>query len=184
VRDAALTADRYLVLGFRCKKVGVKDKIPFKKEIGELRDALRADVARLKESVGTVLEQDDKALVSHASTPADELARIANAAVSRLREDLRTWVETPLKESKPTWRYSLRTTLAIAKGATAVLQAGPQAPGLGPAADGLVKSFDSAVTFYTGSYFDAEEKEGPKVRGAVVRADAAYRTAARKAFKK
>jgi hypothetical protein len=179
LRAAAVSADRYLVLGLHAKKVGVKDHIPYKKDLSELRDTLRADVAKLKESVGPVLALPDAAL--NASLGGDELAARAAPALNRLRGDLKDWIEVPVKASKPTWRYSLRTSQAIAERAAATLKAAGSSAG-GAAVD-LAKAFGAAVTFYTGAYFDTEEQEGPKVRKPVIQADTAWRNALRKAGK-
>jgi hypothetical protein len=182
LRLAASVADQYLVLAFRCKKVGVRDKVPYKKEVAALRDALRADVAKLKEAVGPALDLPDATLKGAGGGDA---VALADAALTRVRPDFKQWVEAPVKESKPTWRYSLRTSDTLASKAAMTLRAraGVSAqPLVGPAED-LAKAYTAAVAFYTGNYFDTEEQEGPKIRAALSKADSAYRQAARKVLK-
>ncbi|MBM4395774.1 MAG: hypothetical protein FJ087_08795 [Deltaproteobacteria bacterium] len=182
IRAAALASDHYLFLGFRSKKVGVRDKVALKAEIAGLRDGLRADVAKLKESVGQVLGMDDVAMRQY-SSHADALPKAADAALSRLRADVKQWIEQPVKDAKPTWRYSLRTSETIASRAVAAVRFKGVGGAMTDPADGLAGAFASAVKFYTGNYFDTEEKEAAKYVNAVIRADGPYRLAARKALK-
>lgn len=182
LRIAASVADQYLILAYRCKKVGVRDKLPYKKEVAELRDALRAEVSKLKEEVGKVLDMSDTALKG---AMVSDVMSLADAALLRLRNDYKQWIETPVKEGKPTWRYSLRTSDTIAARAVLTLRsrAGVSAQPLIAPAEELSRAFTAAVHFYTGNYFDTEEEEGPKLRAAFNKADNQYRQASRRMFK-
>ena len=181
-RNCALATDRYVMLAFRCKKVSVRDKAGLKKEIAELRDGLRADVAKIKVQVEQVLGMDDVAMREYARS-VDLLPRAADAALSRLRGDMKQWVEQPLKDGKPVWRYSLRTSDVIASRAVSAMRFKGVATAMTEPADALSRAFSAMVSFYAGNYFDAEEKEGPRVRGAVIRAQGPYSLAARKVLK-
>lgn len=185
LRTSALAADRYLLLAFRCKKVGVRDKVPYKKELAELRDALRADVAKLKEDVAKVLALSDAQLQVTALPPADTV-KWADGTLQRIKDDFKAWVQEPRKveNQKPTWRYSLRTGALMATRAAAALKLASTATpeGLADPAQALADAYQSATTFFTGDYFEKEEEQGPKVYKEMAKADTAYRNAARKAL--
>jgi len=185
LRLAATASDRYLVLGYRCKKVGVRDKIPYKAEVAAIRDALRADVARLNEAIAPVLALTDADLRTNEQAAPESLPGLADPVLARVRTDMKDWIEQSLKDKKPTWRYSLRTSELLARRAASALKSrgGAGVQDLAAAADALSLAWAEAVKFYTGAYFDSEEKEGPKIRRAVATADVAYRNAGRKAGK-
>jgi hypothetical protein len=185
LRLAATASDRYLVLGYRCKKVGVRDKIPYKAEVAAIRDALRADVARLNEAIAPVLALTDADLRTNQQASPESLPALADPVLARVRTDMKDWIEQSLKDKKPTWRYSLRTSEVLARRAASALKSrgGAGAQDMAAAADALAAAWAEAVKFYTGAYFDTEEKEGPKIRRAVATADVAYRNAARKVVK-
>lgn len=185
IRRSALAMDKYNILAYKCKKVGVRDKKPYIKEMEELRDTLRGDVKILKEEVGKILSLSDEDLRKTQQLAPEELLLLVNENLVRLRQDMKVWIEEPVKVGKPTFRYSLKASEMIANRAVSEISKRARATysGLIAPAEDLVRAFSQASTFYSGRYFDEEEKEGPKIRNALYRADVVYRNAARKYMK-
>lgn len=179
---AADVSDRYLLLCLRCKKVGVRDRLPYIREVSALRDALRADVAALRDLAREVLALSDEDLKAVERTPPADVPRLAHGVFASLREDLRRLVEVPIREDRPTARYALRFADRRADRALTLLRSRAMVQGqalLGPA-DALTRAFSAAVNFFTGDYFNADEKLPPRMIRAVVDADRKYRAAARR----
>lgn len=179
---AAAVADQYLLLCLRCKKVGVRDRLPYIREVSALRDALRADVAALRDLAREVLTLSDEDLKAVERTPASDVPRLAHEVFASLREDLRRLVEVPIRDERPTARYALRLADRRADRALTLLRSRAMVQGqalLGPA-DALTRAFSAAVNFFTGDSFNQDEKLPPRVIRAVVDADRKYRLAARR----
>ncbi len=179
---AADVSDRYLLLCLRCKKVGVRDRLPYIREVSALRDALRADVAALRDLAREVLALSDEDLKTVERTPPRDVPRLAHEVFASLRGDLRRLVEVPMRDEKPTARYALRLADRRADRALTLLRTRAMVEGqalLGPA-DALTRAFSAAVNFFTGDYFNADEKLPPRVIRAVVDADRKYRAAAKR----
>ncbi len=183
LRQAAAVSDQYQLLAFRSKKVGVRDKEPYKRMVTDITVELRTDVGQLKEGIAPVLALSDADLTGAVTD--EELVQRAHAVFSALREDVRQGVEVPLKEGRPVLRQVLKTSDVIA--ATAVrslrlLQTYHIPQSYLDAIILLTRSFSDLNEFYAGDYFETEEVEGPKRRSAVTRADQTYRNAWRRAF--
>ncbi len=179
---SADVADRYLLLCLRCKKVGVRDRLPYIREVSALRDALRADVSALRDLGREVLTLTDDDLKAVERAPAGDIPRIAHEVFASLREDLRRLVEVPLREGAPIPRYALRLSDRRADRAVTLLRSRAMVQGqalLGPA-EALTHAFSAAVNFFTRDYFNADEKIPPRVIREVVEADRKYRIAARR----
>lgn len=178
---AADVSDRYLLLCLRCKKVGVRDRLPYIQEVSALRDALRADVAALRDLAAAVLALGDEDLQAVERTPAGDIPRLAHEVFASLRDDLRRLVEVPIRDGRPTARHALRLADRRADRALTLLRTRAMVQGqalLGPA-EALTHAFSAAVNFFTGDYFNADEKLPPRVIRAVVDADRKYRIAAK-----
>lgn len=184
LRQAALVADRYMFLGFRCKKVGVRDKLPYKKMLTELRDALRADVAGLTDALDKVLKLSDADLRDGGALSSAERVRWSVDAVARLPGDFTTWIESQRKENLPIWRYSLATSSTIGNRAAGALGSPRLAVegGAVKAAGDLAAAFSAAWTFWSGDYFEAEEKGSPEHYKAMKKAADGWKKAFAKAF--
>lgn len=179
---AADVSDRYLLLCLRCKKVGVRDRLPYIREVSALRDALRADVAALRDLARGVLARSDEDLNAVERTPPGDVPQVAHEVFASLRDDLRRLVEVPVRDNRPVARYALRFADRRADRALTLLRSRAMVQGqalLGPA-EALTRAFSAAVNFFTGDYFNADEKLPPRVIRAVVDADRKYRAAARR----
>lgn len=177
---AAALSDRYLLLCLRCKKVGVRDLLPYIREVSALRDTIREDVAALRNLTAEVLTLSDEDLQGIERIPPSDVPRFAHGVFLSLREDLRRLVEVPVRQGIPTPRYSLFLADRRAGRALTLLRSRAMVQGqalLGPA-EALTRAFSAAVNFFTGDYFNADEKLPPQVIRAVVDADRRYRVAA------
>jgi hypothetical protein len=186
LRTAALATDRYMFLAFRCKKVGVRDKIPYKKMLTELRDALRADVAGLAPGLEKVLKLTDADLQGTGSLAIDARRTWTLDAVARLPQDFTSWISAPRKDNAPIWRYSLMTTSTIGTRAAATLGT-PQLsvdPAVVKAAGDLAAALAGAWQFWSGDYFEAEEKGSPEQYKAMKKVSDGWRKAFAKAYPK
>ncbi len=186
LRTAALATDRYMFLAFRCKKVGVRDKLPYKKMLTELRDALRADVAGLAPGLEKVLKLTDADLQGAGSLAADARRTWALDAVARLPQDFATWIESTRKENLPIWRYCLMTSSVIGTRAASSLGTPLLSvePAVVKAAGELAASFAGAWQFWSGDYFEAEEKGSPAQYKAMKKSSDAWRKVYAKAYPK
>ena len=186
LRGAALVADRYMFLGFRCKKVGVRDKIPYKKMLGELRDALRADVGAMSASLERVRKLSDADLRDSGTVPVAGRIQWSHDAIARLPADFTTWIESLRKENLPIWRYSLMTSATIGTRAAGAMGAPTLAvDGAAVKAAGeLATGFADAWKFWSGDYFEAEEKGSPLHYKVMKKVSDAWKKASAKAFPK
>jgi hypothetical protein len=184
LRNAALVTDRYMFLAFRCKKVGVRDKVPYKKMLTELRDALVADVGAMAEGLQPALLLTDKDLRDGGDLANEPRMLWLHGAVDRLGGDFATWIAEPRKAQAPIWRYSLMTTVRI--GGLAARSLG--SPRLAvdaaavEAAKGLSDAFAGAWSFWKGDYFEAEEAQSPAIQKAFKKAEVAWKKASAKAW--
>jgi len=179
---AARLSDRYLLLCLRCKKVGVRDKLPYIQELTALREAIRSDAREVRRLAAPVLAiRDDEVREFRGMTPT-EAARTAHDVLSSLEQAIHDLVEVPVRETRPVSRYSLRLQDRRADRALTLLRERAAVTDqriLGPA-ESLTHAFSSAVNFYTGDYFNADQKLGAGLLRAVHAAAREYRRVARR----
>ncbi|OQC37442.1 MAG: hypothetical protein BWX66_01311 [Deltaproteobacteria bacterium ADurb.Bin058] len=186
LREAATATDRYLIMSFRAKKISVKDKLPYKKELTALRDDLRAEVGALQKRAEQILALADADFHAISNAPASEVVTIARETLGRVRADFKAFVEDSIPTNKPVWRYSFKTTVALAKEAISALKAprngAPEA--IAAPATALAQGLDSAVEYFGGEFFWEEDEKIDATRKSVVKVINAYDKAASKIFKK
>lgn len=184
LRIAASVTDRYFFLAFRCKKVGVRDKKPYKKMLAQLRDDLVGDVQALEKALEPALALTDRDLETGGDLGNEPRLLWIHQAIQRLPDDFQRWIEGPRKEQAPIWRFGLMTSELVARKALPALSAPKwQVPeATVAAAKGLVEAFSAAWQFYKGDYFEAEEQQAPGLYKAFHRAEAAWRKAAQKTW--
>lgn len=184
LRTAASVTDRYFFLAFRCKKVGVKDKKPYKKMLAQLRDDLVGDVQALEKALEPALALTDRDLETGGDLGNEPRLIWIHGAIHRLPEDFQRWIEGPRKEQAPIWRFGLMTSNLVAQKALPALSAPKwQVPeATVAAAKGLVEAFSAAWQFYKGDYFEAEEQQAPGLYKAFHKAEAAWKKASQKTW--
>jgi len=180
VRRMATVTDLYTHLAFRCRRIGVRERLPYKKMLVSLRDTLRAEVAALGTDAGTVLALDDAKLIEAASVTGQDLVSWADGNLARVGSDLETWVIKPRKEVGPIMKYSLGVSGALAvKSAAALASSGAAADAkLQEAATVLAHAYEVVTGFFTGDYLAEEEAKAPALYKSVARAFAAYQKVA------
>lgn len=184
LRNAALVTDRYMFLAFRCKKVGVRDKLPYKKMLTELRDALQADVAAMAAGLEPALMLTDRDLRDGGELANEPRMLWVHGAVDRLGRDFNTWIAEPRKAQAPIWRYSLMTSERMGQLAARTLGAprwGIDAAAV-EAGAALSKAFSDAWAFWKGDYFEAEEAQSPAIYKAFKKAETAWKKASAKTW--
>lgn len=170
MRTTARVADQYMILALRCKKVGVKDKLPYIKLVTRLRDELRAEVTALATAWDKALTE--KELDANSAMSAEETIRTANVLLVGMHKAFMDYVVTQRESQWPTWRYSLWVEKAIVEQLINVLKS----PRVGApekylsSATALATTLGGAVDYFTGEYFDTEEEQGPVVYKAVAKA--------------
>ena len=184
LRTAAMVADRYMFLALRCQKVSVRDKLPFKKMLTGLRDALRTDIATLGAGLEGVLKLSDAELRDGGDLSGNDRAEWTVGAVRRLPADFQAWIATQRPENLPIWRFGLMTSAAMGTRAAAAMGAARLAldPGLVKAGQDLATTFDQAWNFWSGDYFEAEEKGSPAHYKAMKKTVDAWKKAFAKAY--
>lgn len=182
---AARTADQYLMLAFRCKKVGVREKRPYIKRINALRDGLRRDVEGVGERTLAILKMHDDDFKRNARASSGALPRMTHEVLSGLSQVVSTFVVEPIEAERPTWRYSLRLADRIAGRAVENLR--KKAPtdhlALAGPADALSREFKVVVNFFTGAWYNEEDGMDRKVLRKFKKADKVYRKNAARALK-
>ncbi|HOI09477.1 MAG TPA: hypothetical protein PK313_03270 [Myxococcota bacterium] len=186
LRRAAQTTDRYLMMGFRAKKISVRDKLPYKQELTALRDGLRAEVAGLKAEAAEVQALTDADLNASSNDAPEAVVAWARDTLGRVRADFKAQVEDAIPTNKPVWRYGLKTTAVLAKRAAAALASARNgAPGaVVVPAQAMSGALETAAAYFTGEFFWEEDEKIDANRKTVVKAIAAYDKVAAKAFKK
>jgi len=186
LRAAAEATDRFLMMGFRAKKISVRDKLPYKKELAALRDGLRAEVKGLRESAAEVLALTDADLNASSNDAPEEVVAWARTTLGRVRADFKAQVEDAIPANKPVWRYGLKTTAVLAKrAATALGSARNGAPTAVVApAQAMASALEVAAAYFGGEFFWEEDEKIDQNRKTVVRSIAAYDKVAGKAFRK
>jgi hypothetical protein len=182
LRETAGIVDRYVLLVFRARKIMVKDKLPYKKEMTELRDAVRADSKVLAESVGPLLALSDDDLKALHKASSDVLVREAHRALASVGGDVRKWIEEPVDQGSAVWRHSIKASAVMARRAAealALTRADAPKP-LVEASAKLSKAFDEAVAFFTGRHFDEETPKVKAARQAIRKAIKAYEAVAKR----
>lgn len=185
IGKAARAADQYLILAFRSKKVGVREKKPYIRRVNALRDGLRAAVKEAVARGDHILGLPDGSFKANASTAPGDIPALTNEVLSGLEEVVETYVVKPIKKERPTWRYSLRSADRIAGRAVEMLRRKTPTDKLalaGPA-DALGREFKATVNFFTGAWYNEEEGMDRKVLKSFRRAAKAYRKAAVRALK-
>jgi len=183
---AAHASDQYLMLAFRSKKIGVRDKKPYIKRINRLRDELRADVQRLADSVEDILALDDEDLKKNAKAEPGSIPLMTHEVLSGLGGAVEEFITGPIKAERPTWRYSLRTADRISGRAVEMLR--KRAPtdhmALAGPADALTRDFAAAVNFFTGPWYNEEEGRDRMMIRNFQKANRAYSKAAARALRR
>lgn len=182
VRRTALATDMYTHVALRSRKVGVKDKLPFKKMLTELRDRLRAEVAGIVKDADAVLALDDAKLVEDGSVEGTEMIAWADGNLRRVGSDMDTLVAAPRKEIGPLWRYSLIVSrVLVAKSSDAINSAKSDADvKVKLAASELSTAWLAYADFFIGDFLPEEEIKTPKLTKPVKKAIAKYEKVAGK----
>ncbi|NOZ01589.1 MAG: hypothetical protein GXP54_06840 [Deltaproteobacteria bacterium] len=185
LRLSARVADQYLMLAFRCKKVGVREKRPYIKRVNAMRDRLRADVKELLGMVDKVSRLSDDDLKRFAGIAPGDIPGAVHKVLSGLSGAVDEFVVRPIKAKRPTWRYSLRFMDTVAQRAVDRLRS--KAPtehmALAGPADALTREYKALVNFFTGAWYYEEAGMDRKVLKRFKRAAKAYRKAAARALK-
>lgn len=186
LRRAAQATDRYLMMGFRAKKISVREKLPYKTELTALRDGLRAEVAGLTSDAGKVLALTDADLNASVNDSPEAVVAWARDTLGSVRADFKAQVEDAIPANKPIWRYGLKTTATLAqRAARALASARNGAPaGIAEPAASLAGALDTAVAYFTGEFFWEEDEKIDANRKTVVKEIKAYDKAAARAFRK
>ena len=163
--EAANAADRYMMLAFRAKKIGVREKKPYIRRVNDLRDKLRADTKRLSVHAGQVLGLTDDELEARAHLKPKDLVMVVFKTLLRLGDAVSNYVRAPMEKKHPTWRYSLKAWDRIAQRAVQRLRTStpPQAQALLGPAEALLVNYGMVVTFFTGDWFNQERKQVKRV---------------------
>lgn len=186
LRGAAQATDRYLMMGFRAKKISVRDKLPYKQELTALRDGLRAEVVALKAQAEQVLALTDADLNASSNDAPEVVVAWARDTLGRVRADFKAQVEDAIPANKPVWRYSLKVTSVLAKRAAAAMASarnGAPAKIVAPA-QAMAGSLESAAAYFTGEFFWEEDEKIDATRKAVVKSISAYDRVAATLFRK
>lgn len=178
---AAKVADQYLLLCLRCKKVGVKERLPYIKELTELRDALRSEVRALKDSAQEVLKISAEEMVVLERLGPSGAAGLANRVFLSLGDYAKTLIVEPVRQGRPVPRYALKLADCRANRALELFRAKAslEAQGILGPAEALTHAFSAGVNFFTGDYFNAEDKVIKKMLGNIEDSYRRYRTAAK-----
>lgn len=186
LRRAAEATDRYLMMGFRAKKISVREKLPYKQELAALRDGLRAEVAGLTSDAGKVLALTDADLNASVNDAPEAVVAWARDTLGRVRTDFKAQVEDAIPANKPIWRYGLKTTATLAqRAARALASARNGAPaGIAEPAALLASALETAAAYFTGEFFWEEDEKIDANRKAVVKEIKVYDKAAAKAFRR
>ena len=182
---AARAADQYLILAFRAKKVGVREKKPYIRRVNALRDGLRAAVKDVLARRDHLLGLPDDSFHANATTSPKSIPVLTHEVLSGLEEVVETYVTKPIRKETPTWRYSLRSADRIAGRAVEMLRrkTQPEQLALAGPADALAREYKATVNFITGAWYNEEEGMDRKVLKSFKRAAKAYRKAAARALK-
>jgi len=169
----AMVTDLYTHLALRCRKVGVKDRVPFKQMIAGLRDRLGAEVEAVANEGAAVLALDDDMLVRDVSGQA--MMDRALGALGRVKSDMDEWIVKPRKEVGPVFKYSLKVSGRLAAGASEALAADASLPEkFRMSASALSKAWTVVSDFYAGDYLAEEEAKSDFLQKSVVKAFIAY----------
>ncbi len=186
LRRAAEATDRFVIMGFRAKKISVREKLPYKAELTALRDELRAEVAGLKSDAGKMLAMTDADLNASVNDAPEAVIAWARDTLGRVHADFKAHVEDAIPVNKPIWRYGLKTTATLSKraaGAFASPRNGAPAGIIEPAA-ALAAALEKGAAYFTGEFFWEEDEKIDANRKALAKVIKAYDKAATKAFRK
>lgn len=169
----AMVTDLYTHLALRCRKVGVKDRVPFKQMIAGLRDRLGAEVEAVVKEGTAVLALDDDTLVREVRDQA--MMDRSLKALGRVTADMDEWIVKPRKEVGPVFKYSLKVSGRLAGGAAEALAQDASLPEkFRTAAAGLSKAWTVVSDFYAGDYLAEEEAKAEFLQKSVLKASVAY----------